>query len=294
MQEKAVQTFSMAKTEGVKRKLKPVIEKKRRDRINYNLDVLRDLLFKNTADTRLQNHKLEKAEILYLAVQYIRETTRKMETKGMSNEMHSKASKNTTVSVGSIYKNDFPAYVSDFNGRFNPSEQKAVLLKLGTNLKNNLSGTSKVGNNPKVQTGISQAKTFLPSSGKNSHQELLLHPGSSLCGSKLSYQTTCPLSSSSSSSSSSSHYNSPPSSPTVTSTASSLSNSPPFVSTSCPQPLSLSWCPDALPSLLTTPISLSSQPFLPHITKDFTPPQSPVLRQELFPFPAQSTWRPWS
>jgi len=28
-----------------------VIEKKRRDRINHNLDALRDLLFKNTADT---------------------------------------------------------------------------------------------------------------------------------------------------------------------------------------------------------------------------------------------------
>lgn len=33
------------------KKLKPVIEKKRRDRINHNLDALRDLLFKNTADS---------------------------------------------------------------------------------------------------------------------------------------------------------------------------------------------------------------------------------------------------
>ncbi len=96
------------------KKLKPVIEKKRRDRINHNLYALRDLLFKITADTvstcsrfmmhyfalflhyfpenasrmssllpqRLQNPKLEKAEILDLAVQYIKKTTRKTETKG--------------------------------------------------------------------------------------------------------------------------------------------------------------------------------------------------------------------
>ncbi|KAG7329228.1 hypothetical protein KOW79_007402 [Hemibagrus wyckioides] len=65
----------MAKTENGRRKLKPVIEKKRRDRINQNLAVLRDLLFNSTADTRLQNPKLEKAEILDLAVQYIRKNT---------------------------------------------------------------------------------------------------------------------------------------------------------------------------------------------------------------------------
>uniref|UniRef100_A0A4W4GXI7 BHLH domain-containing protein n=1 Tax=Electrophorus electricus TaxID=8005 RepID=A0A4W4GXI7_ELEEL len=51
------------------------MEKKRRDRINRNLDALRALLFRNTRDTRLQNPKLEKAEILDLAVQYIRKNT---------------------------------------------------------------------------------------------------------------------------------------------------------------------------------------------------------------------------
>uniref|UniRef100_A0AAY4BI11 Uncharacterized protein n=1 Tax=Denticeps clupeoides TaxID=299321 RepID=A0AAY4BI11_9TELE len=55
--------------------LKPVIEKKRRDRINQRLDELRTLLLSNTADTRLQNPKLEKAEILDLTVEYIRRKT---------------------------------------------------------------------------------------------------------------------------------------------------------------------------------------------------------------------------
>lgn len=80
--------------------MKPVIEKKRRDRINQRLDELRTLLLDNTLDTvrkeiqfliltwalecfnnvmrlhsllqRLQNPKLEKAEILELTVEYIR------------------------------------------------------------------------------------------------------------------------------------------------------------------------------------------------------------------------------
>uniref|UniRef100_A0AAZ3QD11 Hairy-related 1 n=1 Tax=Oncorhynchus tshawytscha TaxID=74940 RepID=A0AAZ3QD11_ONCTS len=52
--------------------LKPVIEKKRRDRINQRLDELRTILLSNTSDMRLKNPKLEKAEILELTVDYIR------------------------------------------------------------------------------------------------------------------------------------------------------------------------------------------------------------------------------
>ncbi|KAK7165459.1 hypothetical protein R3I94_003727 [Phoxinus phoxinus] len=62
----------MASRRPTKRILKPVIEKKRRDRINQRLDELRTLLLDNTLDTRLQNPKLEKAEILELTVEYIR------------------------------------------------------------------------------------------------------------------------------------------------------------------------------------------------------------------------------
>ncbi|XP_030648216.1 hairy-related 1 [Chanos chanos] len=60
---------------GSKRILKPVIEKKRRDRINQRLDELRTLLLDNTLDSRLLNPKLEKAEILELTVEYIRKKT---------------------------------------------------------------------------------------------------------------------------------------------------------------------------------------------------------------------------
>ncbi|TRY55104.1 hypothetical protein DNTS_034521 [Danionella cerebrum] len=62
----------VASRRPTKRILKPVIEKKRRDRINQRLDELRTLLLDNTLDSRLQNPKLEKAEILELTVEYIR------------------------------------------------------------------------------------------------------------------------------------------------------------------------------------------------------------------------------
>ncbi|KAM8733388.1 hairy-related 11 [Acanthopagrus schlegelii] len=58
-----------------KRVLKPVVEKKRRDRINQSLAELRSLLLNNTSDPRLQNPKIEKAEILDLAVEYLQKWT---------------------------------------------------------------------------------------------------------------------------------------------------------------------------------------------------------------------------
>ncbi|KAM8908330.1 uncharacterized protein AB9W97_005747 [Spinachia spinachia] len=58
-----------------KRVLKPVVEKKRRDRINQSLAELRSLLLSHTSDPRLQNPKIEKAEILDLAVEYVQKWT---------------------------------------------------------------------------------------------------------------------------------------------------------------------------------------------------------------------------
>uniref|UniRef100_A0A667Z7Y3 Hairy-related 11 n=1 Tax=Myripristis murdjan TaxID=586833 RepID=A0A667Z7Y3_9TELE len=55
--------------------LKPVVEKKRRDRINQSLGELRTLLLNYTSDVRLQNPKIEKAEILDLAVEYLQKWT---------------------------------------------------------------------------------------------------------------------------------------------------------------------------------------------------------------------------
>ncbi|XP_024139986.1 hairy-related 11 [Oryzias melastigma] len=64
-----------------KRILKPVVEKKRRDRINQSLAELRSLLLNFTSDPRLQNPKLEKAEILDLAVEYLKKWTDRKNTR---------------------------------------------------------------------------------------------------------------------------------------------------------------------------------------------------------------------
>ncbi|KAM4749215.1 transcription factor HES-7-like [Rhinophrynus dorsalis] len=56
--------------------LKPVVEKQRRDRINRSLEEMRILLLKLTGNQKLRNPKMEKAEILEIAVIYIGNVTR--------------------------------------------------------------------------------------------------------------------------------------------------------------------------------------------------------------------------
>uniref|UniRef100_A0A3P8YTC5 BHLH domain-containing protein n=1 Tax=Esox lucius TaxID=8010 RepID=A0A3P8YTC5_ESOLU len=73
----------MNNRKAIKRVLKPVIEKKRRDRINQRLDELRTILLRNTSDMRLKNPKLEKAEILELTVDYIRRKANGKDSKGI-------------------------------------------------------------------------------------------------------------------------------------------------------------------------------------------------------------------
>ncbi|XP_051949819.1 hairy-related 1 [Xyrauchen texanus] len=86
----------MANRRATKRILKPVIEKKRRDRINQRLDELRKLLLDNTLDTRLQNPKLEKAEILELTVEYIKKKAKDArESQGDSNKNSDRHDANT-------------------------------------------------------------------------------------------------------------------------------------------------------------------------------------------------------
>uniref|UniRef100_W5N817 BHLH domain-containing protein n=1 Tax=Lepisosteus oculatus TaxID=7918 RepID=W5N817_LEPOC len=60
--------------------LKPLVEKKRRDRINQSLEELRALLFNCTHDQRVRNPKLEKAEILELTVSYLERRRRERKT----------------------------------------------------------------------------------------------------------------------------------------------------------------------------------------------------------------------
>ncbi|XP_047657981.1 hairy-related 5 isoform X2 [Tachysurus fulvidraco] len=56
----------------MKRVPKPLMEKRRRDRINHSLETLRLLLVENTRNEKLKNPKVEKAEILESVVNFLK------------------------------------------------------------------------------------------------------------------------------------------------------------------------------------------------------------------------------
>ncbi|XP_063786221.1 transcription factor HES-7.1-like [Pseudophryne corroboree] len=93
-----------------KKLMKPVIEKRRRDRINQSLDHLRTLLLEATRDESLKNPKTEKADILKKTVQFLKlchnsgpedAKTTKFEFKGGFQEGMSQATSflSSTVSI---------------------------------------------------------------------------------------------------------------------------------------------------------------------------------------------------
>uniref|UniRef100_A0A3Q3JA31 BHLH domain-containing protein n=1 Tax=Monopterus albus TaxID=43700 RepID=A0A3Q3JA31_MONAL len=51
---------------------KPLMEKRRRERINHSLETLRLLMLENTHNEKLKNPKVEKAEILESVVQFLK------------------------------------------------------------------------------------------------------------------------------------------------------------------------------------------------------------------------------
>ncbi|XP_061542570.1 transcription factor HES-7.1-like [Phycodurus eques] len=65
---------------GMRRVSKPVMEKRRRERINRSLETLRVLMLEQTRNEKLTNPKVEKAEILESVVQFLK--SNKKEEKG--------------------------------------------------------------------------------------------------------------------------------------------------------------------------------------------------------------------
>ncbi|KAJ1084507.1 hypothetical protein NDU88_004654 [Pleurodeles waltl] len=57
---------------GDRKLMKHVQEKRRRERINYSLEVLRTLLMETTEDQRFRSPKAEKAEILKMTVEFLK------------------------------------------------------------------------------------------------------------------------------------------------------------------------------------------------------------------------------
>ncbi|KAL3871654.1 hypothetical protein ACJMK2_039638 [Sinanodonta woodiana] len=72
---------------SVLRKMKkPIIEKKRRDRINHCLDELKDILLKNVIKTDAPISRLDKADILEMTVKYIQQLQKQVNTSTAASE----------------------------------------------------------------------------------------------------------------------------------------------------------------------------------------------------------------
>ncbi|XP_062341799.1 hairy-related 1 [Osmerus eperlanus] len=102
----------MSRPDRLKRVLKPVIEKKRRDRINRRLDELRTILLSNTSDMRLKNPKLEKAEILEMTVDYIRRKENGNESKDYSAPVTTTVTSQRTSHLNPTHKQQTQAPLS--------------------------------------------------------------------------------------------------------------------------------------------------------------------------------------
>ncbi|TRY84402.1 hypothetical protein DNTS_035744 [Danionella cerebrum] len=66
------QSAEMPEHKDLRKVPKPLMEKRRRDRINQSLETLRMLLLENTNNEKLKNPKVEKAEILESVVHFLR------------------------------------------------------------------------------------------------------------------------------------------------------------------------------------------------------------------------------
>ncbi|XP_078526430.1 transcription factor HES-7.1-like [Lissotriton helveticus] len=73
---------------GMRKLLKPVVEKRRRERINSSLETLRILLLEKRPTEKLKNPKVEKADILETAVQFIRAQNRSLEPPPDERQIH--------------------------------------------------------------------------------------------------------------------------------------------------------------------------------------------------------------
>ncbi|TMS17081.1 Transcription factor HES-7.1-A [Larimichthys crocea] len=72
---KALSSPESPRKRTMRRVSKPLMEKRRRERINHSLETLRLLMLDNTHNEKLNNPKVEKAEILESVVDFLKTET---------------------------------------------------------------------------------------------------------------------------------------------------------------------------------------------------------------------------
>uniref|UniRef100_A0A3P8SKY9 Hairy-related 11 n=1 Tax=Amphiprion percula TaxID=161767 RepID=A0A3P8SKY9_AMPPE len=254
-----------------KRILKPVVEKKRRDRINQSLAELRCLLLNSTCDPRLQNPKIEKAEILDLTVEYIQKWT---DGRNLSNDCS--APPPPPLPLFSIESAGFQQCVAQLSGYMHriPAAQRAGLIE---RLKHHSDSwqpkpdfTQKVSETPDAASvdAISDTKEESPRLLFPSHSPFQPHSCSTPAH----------------------DYLSPPPSPWFSpSSFPPYTSSPPFPSFAC----HFSFPPSLSPPSSNTSF-FSFSPTLPHTSPaGLHVPPNPVHREGSVPNSSSAVWRPW-
>ncbi|XP_053179507.1 hairy-related 11 [Scomber japonicus] len=149
-------------TKSRKRILKPAVEKKRRDRINKSLAELRTMLLKYTADPRLQNPKIEKAEILDLVVDYLQKWT---DGKNLSNE----SSPPSHLNIESAGFQQCVAQLASYMHKITPAQRTSLIEGLKHHNENQQPSNTSSG-----QDSSSSSVICTSESKEGSHRSLFL------------------------------------------------------------------------------------------------------------------------
>ncbi|XP_070693589.1 transcription factor HES-7-like [Pempheris klunzingeri] len=293
-----LQNPSLEDSKSRKRVLKPLVEKKRRDRINQSLAELRSLLLNHTSDPRLQNPKIEKAEILDLAVEYLQKWTDGKNLGNDSTHSHMK----THAPVVDLHHSDAPtllslegagfqqcvAQLTSYMHRITPTQRVSLL----EGLKHHAAETQQPHNTHSSQRMTDTAKRpdatsveAICASEKKEESPKFLFPSHSPFQ-PLSCSTPCH------------DYLSPPPSPWLSpSSFSTYAASPPF-----PSFASHFSFPPSLSPLSSNTSFFSFSPTVPHsgpvalhcppLTTLRSPPH-PAPRRGSQPNSSSAMWRPW-
>ncbi|XP_035525636.1 hairy-related 11 [Morone saxatilis] len=276
-----------------KRILKPVVEKKRRDRINQSLAELRSLLLNHTSDPRLQNPKIEKAEILDFAVEYLQKWTNGKNQSNDSTNRHTKThppvvnlhhSEANAPALFTMESAGFQQCVAQLNSymhRITPAQRTSLIEGLQHHTDSQQSNHT----NPDLSQRTTASET-----AKRPHAT----PADAICTSErreesLKFPSRSPFQPHSCSTPCH-DYLSPPPSPWFSPSFSTYATSPSF-----PSFASHFSFPSSLSPLSSNTSFFSFSPTVPHCTPLTTlrSPPHPAPREGSPPNSSSPMWRPW-
>ncbi|XP_041800626.1 hairy-related 11 [Chelmon rostratus] len=296
-----LQTPAVEDGKSRKRLLKPVVEKKRRDRINQSLAELRSLLLSHTSDPRLQN-PMEKAEILDLAVEYLQKWTygKTVSNDSTNNRMkthppavslhHPESDAPAAFTMESAGFQQCVAQLSSYMNQITPSQRASLIEGLKHHTESQQANSMKADFSQRTteaetakQPHATSADSICTSERRGESPKLLFPSHSPF--QPQSCSTPCH------------DYLSPPPSPWLSPSFSTFATSPPF-----PSFASHFSFPPSLSPLSSNTSFFSFSPTIPHSSPPVLPcpplhtwrsPPHPAPREGSPSNSSSSLWRPW-